>query len=172
MPRTGEHADRGGTLTQRRETTGTHEEPHRGFSIAERDLAKRGERGHGFADAFAAHRGLWHRPLRLLAALAKPGPCLDCCACSARLRGDHGHVRGFPSRVSGPSSAVEPAGDVTDVDMATLTSLDATSQGIRDLDGLQYATNLANLDLSGNRIGDVTPLAASPNLTHWISPTI
>jgi hypothetical protein len=57
------------------------------------------------------------------------------------------------------SALAKPSGDITDVDMATLTSLDATSKGIADLEGLQYATGLTHLDLSGNRITTITALA-------------
>jgi hypothetical protein len=57
-------------------------------------------------------------------------------------------------------------GDITDADMATLTSLEATSRGIADLDGLQYATNLESLDLASNLITDVVPVAGLTGLTR------
>ena len=48
--------------------------------------------------------------------------------------------------------------------LATLTSLVATSDDITDVDGLQYATNLTSLDLSGNEIATITPLRGFTNL--------
>ena len=36
----------------------------------------------------------------------------------------------------------KPSGDITNADLTALTSLDATSQDIADLGGLQYATRL------------------------------
>ena len=48
--------------------------------------------------------------------------------------------------------------------MLTLTSLDASGQGISDLTGLEHATNLQMLNLSDNQISDVTPLSTLTNL--------
>ena len=88
-------------------------------------------------------------------------------------------------------SAVETALGVTDptpTDMLNLYQLDAISLGITDITGIEYATNLATLnvhrneikDISalsgltqlwwlgiyGNQITDLSPLAALTNLTH------
>lgn len=43
-----------------------------------------------------------------------------------------------------------PSGDITDVQMESLLELDLAYEGIADLQGLQYATNLYDLDLSDN----------------------
>ena len=47
--------------------------------------------------------------------------------------------------------------------LAELTALNAQELGISNLSGLEHATNLERLDLSGNRITDVSLLAG---LTH------
>lgn len=57
-----------------------------------------------------------------------------------------------------------PTGGIYPSDMTSLTSLDASSSGISDLTGLEYATNLTSLDLSDNNISDVTPLSGLTNL--------
>ena len=53
--------------------------------------------------------------------------------------------------------------DITRAEMATLTRFAAQWIGVRDLTGLEHATNLTNLFLRGNVITDVSPLAG---LTH------
>ena len=55
---------------------------------------------------------------------------------------------------------------ITEANLKALTLLEATNRGIRDLTGLEAATNLAELDLSGNNIADITPLAELTNLTE------
>ena len=56
--------------------------------------------------------------------------------------------------------------DITESDMVELTSLDASSQGITDLTGLEYATNLTELVLDENTgLGDVSELSGLTNLT-------
>ena len=50
--------------------------------------------------------------------------------------------------------------------MATLTDLEAHNQGIRDLTGLEFATNLTYLVIGYNSITDVSPLASLTNLTY------
>lgn len=52
----------------------------------------------------------------------------------------------------------------TPSDMLGLTSLSAFDQGITDLTGLEYATNLTELDLSGNQISDFSVLLILENL--------
>jgi len=57
---------------------------------------------------------------------------------------------------------------VTQLDMASLTHFSAWNAGIRDVAGLELAVNLMSLDLSSNRIADVTalgPLTALEELT-------
>ena len=54
---------------------------------------------------------------------------------------------------------------ITVADMATLTRLEASEAGIRDLTGLEGATNLTRLDLGENAIRDISVLAGLTNLT-------
>ena len=65
---------------------------------------------------------------------------------------------------------------ITRADMATLTGIAAPNKGIRNLTGLEYATNLRNLYLGGlvtiddewfnsNDISDLSPLSTLTNLT-------
>ena len=51
---------------------------------------------------------------------------------------------------------------ITQQGLLTLTSLDGRGRNIKDLTGLENATNLINLYLGGNQIQDITPIA---NLT-------
>ncbi len=53
---------------------------------------------------------------------------------------------------------------VTSVDMLGLTSLDLSGSAVRDLTGLEYATNLEELDLGGTQVEDVSPLSNLTNL--------
>ena len=55
---------------------------------------------------------------------------------------------------------------LTQLEMLRLTELKAWSRDIKDLTGLQYATNLERLALWGNQIKDVTPLANLTKLTE------
>ena len=48
---------------------------------------------------------------------------------------------------------------VTQLDMLRLTTLAATAQQIKDITGLEHATNLKALNLYQNKIRDITPLA-------------
>ena len=58
-----------------------------------------------------------------------------------------------------------PGATITKVELATLRRLNASNYGIVDLTGLEFATNLASLYLSGNEIVDISPLAGLVNLT-------
>lgn len=49
-------------------------------------------------------------------------------------------------------------------DLANVYILHASNKGIKDLSGLEYCENLAELRLDGNSISDVTPLAGCQNL--------
>ena len=60
----------------------------------------------------------------------------------------------------------EPGAPILARDLATLRSLELRSQAIRDLEGLQYATNLKTLDLRGNPVDDVSALSDLPALTE------
>ena len=57
---------------------------------------------------------------------------------------------------------------ITVVEMATLTSLTARFDDIKDLTGLEHATNLTSLNLYYNDIKDISPLAGLTNLT-WLN---
>ena len=52
-----------------------------------------------------------------------------------------------------------PGATITQAEMNTLESLDGRELGIKSLSGLETATNLRSLNLSHNRISDLTPLA-------------
>jgi internalin A len=58
-----------------------------------------------------------------------------------------------------------PTGQIYASNLTTLTSLDAQSHGIANLDGLEYATNLEYLDLFDNNITSITPLGGLTQLT-------
>jgi Prenyltransferase and squalene oxidase repeat len=49
-------------------------------------------------------------------------------------------------------------------ELAQLTSLNISGQGVTSLNGLQFAVNLTNLNASNNAITDTTPLAGLTNL--------
>ena len=77
-----------------------------------------------------------------------------------------------------PDSALEsairdelgkPTGNLTSSDMATLTSLTATSLNIADLTGLEAAVNLTFLDLGFNQISNLSPLSGLTQLGQlWL----
>lgn len=60
-----------------------------------------------------------------------------------------------------------PKGELRTTDLAKLEKLVASSKGITDLTGLEYATNLSHLDLNGlpNRVSDLSPLSNLTNLS-------
>ena len=55
---------------------------------------------------------------------------------------------------------------ITRADMQTLTGLTVESEGIQDLTGLEFATNLERLYLSDNELSDVSPLVGLINLKY------
>ena len=57
-----------------------------------------------------------------------------------------------------------PNAPITVEEMERLGKLDARNRGIRDLTGLQFATNLIRLNLRDNQISDLSPLAGLINL--------
>ena len=59
-----------------------------------------------------------------------------------------------------------PGATISQADMLRLTELDAWEIGIKNLTGIEFATNLRELHLSDNDISDVSPLARLTNLTH------
>ncbi len=58
--------------------------------------------------------------------------------------------------------------DLYTSDLEELTSFSANHQGISNLTGLEYAVNLMYLDVSFNKISDVTPLQELTSLTSLI----
>ena len=63
-----------------------------------------------------------------------------------------------------------PNAPITPDEMATLTELDAYNKGIRNLTGLEFATNLRELSLVDNNITDVSPLSGLTNLADlWLT---
>ena len=63
----------------------------------------------------------------------------------------------------------KPEGPLTTTDLASLTKLDVEWQdvsGIESLAGLEHATALDTLNLWGNQIADLSPLAGLTQLTH------
>jgi Leucine-rich repeat (LRR) protein len=59
----------------------------------------------------------------------------------------------------------KPSGPIYASDLAGLTSLSTDWEGIQDLSGLQYCTNLTDLSLEGNQISDISLLAELTSLT-------
>ena len=57
-----------------------------------------------------------------------------------------------------------PNAPITVDEMKRLGRFNVENRGIRDLTGLQFATNLSQLDLRGNQISDLSPLAGLINL--------
>ena len=55
--------------------------------------------------------------------------------------------------------------DITQADMARLESFNAFESGVHNITGLEYAINLSELHLEGNRISSVSPLKDLTNLT-------
>jgi Leucine-rich repeat (LRR) protein len=87
-------------------------------------------------------------------------------------------LSGCPSNqaiISIPDAALEaairaelghPLGFLTRGDLLKLRQLDARSLGIQNLSGLEVATNLTFLDLSGNPISDISAIANLVNLLN------
>ena len=60
----------------------------------------------------------------------------------------------------------KPNAPITVEEIERLRNLDARDKGIRDLTGLQFATNLNRLGLRDNQISDLSPLAGLTKLRH------
>ena len=60
----------------------------------------------------------------------------------------------------------KPEGTITGKEVASLVELVAEDLGIRDLSGLEHATNLTKLYLAGNQVADLTPLAGLTDLKY------
>jgi len=63
------------------------------------------------------------------------------------------------------SAIGRPAADIDDTDLAELVELDASNQGIINLDGIEYCSNLMMLFLNDSQISDITPLSRLTELT-------
>ena len=62
-----------------------------------------------------------------------------------------------------------PNAQITVEEMATLKHLKAVDKGIRDLTGLEFATNLETLELRKNQISDLSPVSGLKSLKEaWI----
>ncbi len=59
-----------------------------------------------------------------------------------------------------------PAGAIYTSDLEKLTSLYVGGVNITSLSGLEYCTNLIELNLVGNQISDISPLSSLTSLTH------
>ena len=59
-----------------------------------------------------------------------------------------------------------PGDAITRAEMETLVELQASFRDIADLRGIEYAINLTELNLWGNRISDISPLGSLINLTY------
>lgn len=60
----------------------------------------------------------------------------------------------------------KPTGELTQMDSAQLTGLNAEGQGISDLRGIECFMGLSFLELSMNSISDVSPLGRLSTITH------
>ncbi len=61
------------------------------------------------------------------------------------------------------------AGDaITQAEMASIKKPWAPDLGIRNLTGLEFATNMTHLNLHGNEISDISPLQGLVKLTHLV----
>ena len=59
----------------------------------------------------------------------------------------------------------KPIGDIYESDLLEIWKLDASRRDIADLNGLEYCTNLTELNLWGNQISDLSPLSDLTSLT-------
>ena len=64
----------------------------------------------------------------------------------------------------------KPTGDILDSDLVGLTVLTACNWSISNLEGIQYCTDLAELDLDDNQIVEISELSGLTNLGYlWLS---
>ncbi|HEY49867.1 MAG TPA: leucine-rich repeat domain-containing protein [Dehalococcoidia bacterium] len=62
-------------------------------------------------------------------------------------------------------AVVIPSGEIHQSDIEWLMALEASEQGISNITGLEYFTNLTDLSLWGNKISDITPISNLIKLT-------
>jgi Ca2+-binding RTX toxin-like protein len=79
------------------------------------------------------------------------------------LRAAVAHALGLPYTISWQGRPLVTA-PIYASQMAMLTAIDAHGFGIKDLTGVQYATNLESLNLANNLVSDLTPLAGLSDL--------
>jgi PKD repeat protein len=60
----------------------------------------------------------------------------------------------------------KPTGDIQDTDLAGLTYLDAIGRSISNLEGIQYCTDLTDLNLANNHIADISAFSGLTSLTR------
>ena len=60
----------------------------------------------------------------------------------------------------------DPGTEITEADMQRLRHLHADDKGIRDLTGLEFATNLERIEVRRNEISDLTPIAELTRLNN------
>lgn len=58
----------------------------------------------------------------------------------------------------------KPVQDITEEDIASITTLRLPDCGIKDISFLEYYTGLGDINLSGNNITDISPIASLKNL--------
>ena len=58
----------------------------------------------------------------------------------------------------------KPSGNITDVDLLTITEIDGKNRGISDISGIEKCTNLQYLNLDWNQIIDISVLGSLMNL--------
>lgn len=58
-----------------------------------------------------------------------------------------------------------PAGDLLPADLLAVDDIDASQQGIRSLEGIQYCVSLHRLNLHDNAVADLSPLAGLVQLS-------
>ena len=63
-----------------------------------------------------------------------------------------------------------PTGDITNIDLATIISLDGSNRNISNIAGIEYCINLEALNLNHNQIIDISPLSGLSNLTNLYLP--
>ena len=61
----------------------------------------------------------------------------------------------------------KPTGDITDLDMETITSLNGGGWNISDISGIENCTNLQSANLEGNQIIDISDLSGLTNI-DWL----
>ncbi len=61
----------------------------------------------------------------------------------------------------------KPTGDITDLDMETITALNGGGWNISDISGIEYCSNLITIALWGNQIIDISDLSGLTNI-DWL----